>query len=97
MVYNRGEATENYARGAELSEARKAGRVGETGGRCRLEPEYELNGTRNELRSRSIAGRGVAKWGSRNHGDVKSGRSGGRGFAGARTRCWMAGMSVLKK
>lgn len=73
--YHRGAATENYASGAELAGAREAGKVDETGGRCGW-PEYEFNGPRDELRSWSIAGRGVAKWGSRTRGDVKSGRGG---------------------
>jgi len=63
----------NYAGGAELAEASKAEE--ETGRRCGW-PEYEFNGTRNELRSRSMAGCGVAKWSSRTRGDVKSGRGG---------------------
>ena len=73
--YHRGAATENYARGTELAGAREAGEVGEMRGWCGW-PEYEFNGPRNELRSWSIAGRGVAKWGSPNRGDVKSGRDG---------------------
>lgn len=75
IKYNRGEATENYTSGVGLAEARNARKEGQMGSSYDWESECELNGTRDERRSWSIAGRGVAKWGSRNHEDVK--REGG--------------------
>ena len=61
ITYNRGEATENYASGAELAEARNTRKEGQMGSSCGWESECELNGTGDERRSWSIAGRGVAK------------------------------------
>jgi len=86
---------------------RKTGRLG-AGKACReagSAPEYGFDGTRNELLSRGMAGRGAASCGSRNPGGQNRGRAGWpRGRAApaseeavACLRCRNAGKSVWKK
>jgi len=86
---------------------RKTGRLG-AGRACREAGSatvYGFDGTRNELVSRGIAGRGATKCGSWNPGGLKRGRAGwlrGRAAPGsdeavACLRCRNAGKSVWKK
>jgi len=86
---------------------RKTGRLG-AGKACReagSAPEYGFDGTRNELLSRGMAGRGAASCGSRKPGGQNRGRAGWpRGRAApaseeavACLRCRNAGKSVWKK